>query len=713
MKLTSFVLFLLLFTFQTKAQDDSTTFFHVGHIPQDGLILDKGWVYHSGDDSEWAKPGFNDSGWKIISPVEEIHHLPEVRNANIGWFRLKLKVDSAWFNKPFALLLSGLGAEEIYLNGNIMYKYGVVSDNYTDETTRYFTDNLLSLTLSNQEWQTIAVRHSFNKKNLYLKFSNPKPVLKMELKEINQGFSDHIKDTSFDSTLRTLQVSFYLPLGFLLLFLYFSFRQKREYLYSGIFCFSLFGAILFHILALSEPTTVSRSNYLLLITQVFYVIGSFCFINALYILYNLKKNFFYYIAILYGLWSIPFYFISYDASGLFNAFFFPFINLEFLRLNIKAVNRKRKGAWILLTTSLVFLISIFLYIWFNITGYTESSSLFQSVCFMVPGIGFSFFYASEFARNSVALQQKAIEVKKLSDRMIEKEREKQQILSNQNETLERQVAERTAELRQSLKDLREAEQQLIQREKMASLGELTAGIAHEIQNPLNFVNNFSDLNKELLIEFMEAKEKGETEEINAIAKAIISNEEKINYHGRRADAIVKGMLQHSRTGSGEKELIDINVLADECLKLSYYGFRAKDNAFNTITRTDFDDSLGKINVIPQDIGRVLLNLINNAFYATNEKQKSSQNGYDAMVTVSTRRQNGKVEIKIKDNGVGIPQKIVDKIFQPFFTTKPTGEGTGLGLSLAYDIITKGHGGELKVETTEGEGSEFIILLSST
>ena len=710
MKSPPFIFFLFLLTAQVNSQGNRDTFFHIGNIPAEGLLLDKGWVYHPGDNAEWLKPGFDNQGWKVISPVQEIHHVPEVRNANIGWFRLQLKVDSAWFGKPLALLLSGLGAEEIFLNGHLIYKYGVVSQNYAEERTRYFTDNLLSLTLADQEWQTIAVRHSFNKKNLYLKFTNAKPIVKMVLKEINQGFSDHIKDTSFDSTLRTLQVSFYLPLGFLLLFLFFSFRLKKEYLYSGIFCFSLFAAILVHIFALKEPTTVSRSNYLLLITQVFYVIGAFCFINAVYILYNLRKNFFYYLIILYGLWSIPFYFISYDASGLFNAFFFPVINLEFLRLNIQAVRRGRKGAWILLTTSVVFTITILLYIWFSIQRQSELSSLLQSISFMVPGIGFSFFYASEFARNAVDLQLQAIEVKKLSDEMIEKEREKQQILSNQNETLERQVAERTAELRQSLKDLRDTEQQLIQREKMASLGELTAGIAHEIQNPLNFVNNFSELNKELLLEFNDAIDKGKTEELKAIAKDIIRNEEKINHHGKRADAIVKGMLLHSRASSGLKELTDINQLVDEYLRLACHGRHLKDKSYNAIAKLDVDKSIGSVKVIPQEIGRVILNLINNAFYAVHEKQKQKLNGYEPMISISTGRNNGKVEIIIKDNGNGIPQKLLDKIFQPFFTTKPSGEGTGLGLSLAYDIITKGHGGELRVQTREGEGSEFIVSL---
>ena len=256
--------------------------------------------------------------------------------------------------------------------------------------------------------------------------------------------------------------------------------------------------------------------------------------------------------------------------------------------------------------------------------------------------------------------------------------------------------------------LKSTQSQLIQTEKMASLGELTAGIAHEIQNPLNFVNNFSEVNKELMEELMEALDKNDSKEVRAIAKDIIDNDDKVIHHGKRAEAIVKSMLMHSRTGSGEKELTDINALADEYLRLAYHGFRAKDKSFNADFKTELDEDLPKASVVPQDIGRVLLNLINNAFQAVKDVDKP-------LVTVATRAnshlQGGKggVEIRVKDNGPGIPDSIKDKIFQPFFTTKPTGVGTGLGLSLTYDIV-KAHGGELKVVTKEGEGAEFIILI---
>jgi signal transduction histidine kinase/ligand-binding sensor domain-containing protein len=282
--------------------------------------------------------------------------------------------------------------------------------------------------------------------------------------------------------------------------------------------------------------------------------------------------------------------------------------------------------------------------------------------------------------------------------------------------LEEKVALRTKELKEekeivesTLSELKSTQAQLIQSEKMASLGELTAGIAHEIQNPLNFVNNFSEVSNELIDEMKEELNKGDIDEAKAIAEDVKQNLEKINHHGKRAGDIVRGMLQHSRTSTGVKESTNINALADEYLRLSYHGLRAKDKSFNATMKTDFDETPGKINIIPQDIGRVLLNLFNNAFYAVNEKAKQNIPGYEPTIVVSTKKINNKIEIGVRDNGNGIPQKIVGKIFQPFFTTKPTGQGTGLGLSLSYDIV-KAHGGEIKVETKEGEGTKFTVQL---
>jgi len=255
----------------------------------------------------------------------------------------------------------------------------------------------------------------------------------------------------------------------------------------------------------------------------------------------------------------------------------------------------------------------------------------------------------------------------------------------------------------------------------ASLGELTAGIAHEIQNPLNFVNNFSEVSSELITEMVELAGNGNSAEVKNIADTIRQNLEKINFHGRRADAIVKGMMQHSRQTTGYKEPVDINALCDEYLRLTYHGLRAKDNLFNAELQTDFDASIGKIPVVPQDIGRVLINLFNNAFYAvsakgadvakdSSDKSTTADRHYRPIVLVQTKKVNHHIQITVKDNGNGIPQNIVNKIFQPFFTTKPSGQGTGLGLSLAYDIITKEHGGTIRVESESGKGAAFVITL---
>ncbi len=263
----------------------------------------------------------------------------------------------------------------------------------------------------------------------------------------------------------------------------------------------------------------------------------------------------------------------------------------------------------------------------------------------------------------------------------------------------------------ALKDLKSVQAQLIESEKMASLGEVTAGIAHEIQNPLNFVNNFSQINEELLEELNEEVAKGNLDEITSISKDITGNQKKITQHGKRAEMIVRSMLQHTRTSTGQKEPVNINLMAEECLKLSYHGLRAKEKSFVANLQMDFDQNLGTVSVIQQDMVRVFVNLFNNAFYSMNEKARFHINGYEPAIWVSTKRMNSKIEIIVKDNGMGISKTILDKIFQPFFTTKPTGQGTGLGLSMSYDII-KVHNGELIVNSTEGEGAEFLIRIQS-
>ncbi|MEO6637968.1 MAG: ATP-binding protein, partial [Ginsengibacter sp.] len=342
-------------------------------------------------------------------------------------------------------------------------------------------------------------------------------------------------------------------------------------------------------------------------------------------------------------------------------------------------------------------------------------------------IGFAFVAATTLMIALVVKSNKQVKALEAAHKKSQEEEEKRKFIANQNEKLEAIVAERTEEitrqkdeLQHALNELKATQAQLIHSEKMASLGELTAGIAHEIQNPLNFVNNFSEINYELIEEMRNELSAGNAEEASSIAENIKENEQKILHHGKRADAIVKGMLQHSRSSNGQKELIDINALADEYLRLSYHGLRAKDKSFNSKIETCFDKTLEKVNVVPQDVGRAFLNLFTNAFYAVTEKKKNPQplkgsEAYEPKVTVSTmavKSPSGDlgVQIKVRDNGMGIPEKALDKIFQPFFTTKPSGQGTGLGLSLSFEIITQGHGGEMKVNTKEGEYAEFVIEL---
>jgi signal transduction histidine kinase len=375
-----------------------------------------------------------------------------------------------------------------------------------------------------------------------------------------------------------------------------------------------------------------------------------------------------------------------------------------------------------------------------IKGLQESASLISELFYKKGKYDSAFKYLeiSSVAKDSITGKKRLNELQKtILNELEEKRNYEDQVIKKEN--MQKQIAlivglviavvvvaflyrnnkqkqKINSKLEQTLSNLQSTQKQLIQSEKMASLGELTAGIAHEIQNPLNFVNNFSEVNTELIDELEQEVEKGNLQEVKLLAKDIKENEQKINHHGKRAGDIVKGMLQHSRSSTGQKEPTDINALADEYLRLAYHGLRAKDKEFNATLKTDFDQSIGNINIIPQDIGRVILNLITNAFYVVDEKSKQNIAGYEPTVSVSTKKVKDKVEVKVKDNGNGIPPKILDKIFQPFFTTKPTGQGTGLGLSLSYDIV-KAHGGEIKVTTKvdegvpgEQSGTEFTIQL---
>jgi len=516
------------------------------------------------------------------------------------------------------------------------------------------------------------------------------------------------KDIPVDMHLQIGFLFIYILLGLLFLMIFiFSPRQPMNLF------FSLFNICL--VLMILGTQFIENSNLDIANNIVSRLIGVNILLFILHALERIKPFYYWFIAIMLFV-DLPLSIVFGGERSIFSEIFHIAFTVICIFQMIAAFRNRNAGDWLIgmvafavVAINMISLLDFF----FNIP--VVSIAAMGIIPFIIT-VSVVIYLALRYGRTNKFLQLQLLRVQVLSEENLRSEMEKQQMLASQNEMLENQVSERTTELVHSLNDLKAVQAQLIQSEKMASLGELTAGIAHEIQNPLNFINNFSDVNAELIEEMKEQLVSGNGQEAIIIADDIKENELKINYHGKRADAIVKGMLQHSRSSVGLKELTDINKLTDEYFRLAYHGLRAKDKSFNATIKTDFNETIGQVNIIPQDIGRVILNLITNAFYAVGEKKEqqpeglpTGQAGYEPTVCVSTKKIIDKVLISVKDNGNGIPQKILDKIFQPFFTTKPAGQGTGLGLSLAYDII-RAHGGELKVETQEGEGSIFIIQL---
>jgi len=691
-------------------QKTAGPYIEINKIPKDGLLLNNGWKFHGGDNAEWAKLSFDDGNWATVDPTKDIHYLPEVRNPGIGWFRLTLHTDSSLFNKQLALIVTQVIASEIYLNGRLIYSLGKVNNDYEKESTLRLIDRPFSFKVDDQATQVLAVRYSFNPKNYYLNYLLPNTCLKLRLTTANEGFTDYIIYTRFVTFQDTVQIALYFLLCVMSLFLYFSFRRQVAYLYICFFCLAELVQSALHIPINGASFTCSTISACMFFSYIFAAIGAFFISNAIYKLYDLPKNRSYYICVFYSLLCIPVFIFFYSVSGAFALFFFVVISFLNCRILLEARKNGGSGAGILLISTSTFCVLFFIIIPVYLNGDLRLAFLISVVAVTITLIFLSIFVAGEFARTWRLLQTRVTEVEQLSQKTIAQEQEKQQILTSQKETLETQVAKRTTELKKSLHDLKSAQNQLVQSEKMASLGELTAGIAHEIQNPLNFVNNFSEVSMEMLDEMELELNKINAPEAKAIAADVKQNLEKIKHHGKRADSIVKGMLQHSRAGRRTSEPTDLNKLADEYLRLAYHGLRAKDKSFDTEIETNFDRSLPLINIVAQDIGRVLLNLYNNAFYALQQKEKNEDGNYKSIIKVSTTLNGKFAEITVWDNGTGIPDAIKDKILQPFFTTKPTGEGTGLGLSISYDIIVKEHNGKINVNSKEGEYTAFIISI---
>ncbi len=658
----------------------------------------EGWRFHPGDDMRWADPGFDDSDWMLLKPSGLFDPIPDSLWQGYGWFRYRFAADSTIYNKIWNLYFFTWGAAEIYLDGHPVKSYGRFSTDPEGEIRNMpYGKFYPPIVLTTNDSHVLAVRFSYHKGPLYKKLLGKHSLyFGFGTGLANDAPNQQIQNYR-DSAFRVAYISSSMLLVIFLLhgFLFLLFRAERSNLYIALISALLFAH---SILAFSNAFFELDRLQFFLVRQIPFVLlisAAFSlFPVTLSSMFNQKPRLVHKLLFLFvPVLTIANFVFSIEDLYLMAGFAIVIIFFS-IRILSKALRQKEKGVWFVAAGFMGSLLSALAsVIYESVFGSSrwEILSLFINLVYVSLPLGMTLFMAYRFHNLFTGLEHK--------------------------------VAERTLDLRKSLDDLRATQNQLIQSEKMASLGELTAGIAHEIQNPLNFVNNFSEVSKELIGEMNDELAVGNLQLAKEISADIEQNLEKINHHGKRADAIVKGMLQHSRTSTGQKEPTDINALADEYLRLAYHGLRAKDKTFNADFKTEFDPDLPKINVIPQDIGRVLLNLINNAFYAVAERQKnlSGLESYKPTVTVSTTPLEGGrgVQISVKDNGNGIPEEIKNKIFQPFFTTKPTGQGTGLGLSLSYDIITKGHGGELRVESKTGEarpddmvgrGAEFIILL---
>ena len=729
-----FLVFLSLVSIQTVAQENINTDTverrsinpdnRITNVPSEGILLDKGWRHIIGDNPEFAKPAFDDGSWQPINPTLDVHDTLQQLSAGVVWFRLHLTPDSSTARSQLALVIQQSGASEIYLNGIKIESYGVVSSDLEKVKAHDPLWKPLPVTL-NLAGNVLAIRYALQPNISYTKvFETENPAFAIKLMHADDAVDYHHGNASKIIGFTAVLIGISLMIVILHLSFYILYPSQKANLYFAMFAiFYCIGSVT-QLLYWLYPMGVGNKFYLGNFTFLFFTLGYVCQLITTYLFLERRKDFSFYFLIALGVIALAFNVWPYGWGWKFGSPIFDLlVQINIARIAILATIKKQRGAWIIAVGAVNTLIFFAIFLsqgTFTNTSFVLSLPAIRIFTYVMQNISLptasSVFLAFEFAFINRAIQQKLVEVSELSKKNLAHQKEKQQILEAQNETLEKQVQERTNSLTQSLQDLKATQSQLIQSEKMASLGELTAGIAHEIQNPLNFVNNFSDINKELVGELRQEIKKGNLNEADSIADSIETNEEKINHHGRRADAIVKGMLQHSRSSTNVKEPTNINTLADEYLRLAYHGWRAKDKSFQATLNTHYDATIGNIDIVPQDIGRVMLNLINNAFYAVSEKKKqlsengaSDSDGFVPSVSIATTKSSNKIQISIKDNGNGVPEKVMDKIFQPFFTTKPTGQGTGLGLSLSYDIV-KAHGGELTAESLVGEGSLFTIQL---
>jgi signal transduction histidine kinase len=681
------------------------------------------WKYHPGDDSSWAEKNYNDASWTKLKNNFYMDSIKTGTWKGIGWFRKKFRIDSTMFYKPVAFIVSQFGASEFYLNGKLVKKFGTIGTDVKEEKDYNPHDIPFTVVFDTSKIQVLAVRFANRNAQVYYdRYINTADFagFSLAINKNNHAILSQMNDKFMVTILFTAIGAIAFAFALLHLLIFFFYSRQRENLFYGLFA----AFLTLHagwLLYTHTTHLVSDLGYIIYSSGIIWISLMLATYNFfLYAIFYKKMPKQFWVILLLGA-ALSFLVLFVYLGNFWGYVYLAFILLlaaEGLRVIILAIKRKKKNAAIIGTGVLIlFLFSLFIVI----TGITEISlpywlviSIFGFGLLSLP-ISMAIYLARESARTKSDLENRIVEVEDLSEKTIEQEKREAELrVENTRKETELQKA---AELKTAYENLENAhenlksmQQQLITQEKLASLGQLTAGIAHEIKNPLNFVNNFSEVSSELIEEIREELKHGNEDEALEIVDDIKLNLDKINHHGKRADSIIKGMLLHSRGTSGERALTDINNLLDEYVNLAYHGMRAKDKEFNITIEKDYDETLEKINVVPQDISRVFLNMINNACYAANEKKKKSGDNFSPTLKVSTKNSKDKVEIRIGDNGNGIPDKIKDKLFQPFFTTKPTGEGTGLGLSLSYDIVVKQHGGEIKIESEEGKGAEFVISL---
>ena len=662
------------------------------------------WLFRQGNDTTWAKKDINTGGWKKLKPADFSEKYADKNGKAEGWFRIKIKTDKALDKQQLGLRWVSWAAADIYIDGVRFTSFG-----NTGENGKHYAENRAlanywpqGVKLKGDGEYTIAVHFvdylsPFPPRQLK---SQGDPMLGLTGPACTALLTDQRSKMLVYVTI-WVSVCTILSLLFWLLSIS-NFAEKQLRLIAVC---STFFALLTYFSMRIRLTDLSY-NGSVLNTYGLFLMSELILVTMPVILADIFKRKisrkFKALALVMAIYSaIVFFLPGYAWLPLFAANLFLVIVCIYY---IASSWRKLRGAqWCIvagLLSSTLFFSSLQIWGFVNNGDYTADVIFYLRTGFLLSlPISLLVYVAIRFKEIIKEVRQNAEQVVQLS------EEKKQEALSRQT-ILEEEVNRQTAEIRTTLDNLKTTQTQLIQSEKMASLGELTAGIAHEIQNPLNFVNNFSEVNVELLYDLEQEVKAGHNESVVTIANDIRQNLEKISHHGKRADSIVKGMLQHSQSGSGTKEATNINALADEYMRLSYHGLRAKDKTFKSEMVVHFDKDLPNANVIPQDIGRVMLNLFNNAFYAVNQKRKTADENYQPEVLVTTYKENGSVIIKVKDNGIGISDAIKEKIMQPFFTTKPTGEGTGLGLSLTYDMVVKGHGGSIQVNSKGGTARSF-------